>query len=190
MNGGAIAMGAARLALLALRGSIHPIRRLAPDSYAILPRREVLRTADATIAMLVATPKPLVCGAYASRGAVVIRCGPPREGPLERLAYFAAADRLDWHTRHAETTFAATAREIVARCACGGDILCAARDERLMASPEVIAEWERDYAIVCGSRSMGGVDDPASDSWPLYREARARSAAGVLSLNRLTSVTD
>jgi hypothetical protein len=178
-----IAWDAARLALLALRGNIHPSRTLTADAYAILPER-VVRTADATVPRLVAAPKPLVCGAYASGGVVMIRFAPPTLGGLERSWFFLAAERVEWNASNRETPLASSLGKLTRRRADDAVILCAAREERILYSEQVIARWERDYAIVACSLFVDDVDDRSGPESTLRTDARARSAAGVLGFGR------
>ena len=179
-----LAWDAARLALLALRGNIHPSRPLAADAYAILPER-VVRTADATVPRLVAAPKPLVCRGYASGGVVVIRFGPPPIGGLERAQFFLAAEQVEWNARNPETTIASSLGKISRRHPMAdAGILCAAREERILCSEKVIARWERDYAIVACDLVVDGVDDRGGPETALRTAARARAAAGVLAFGR------
>ena len=179
-----IAWDAARLALLALRGNIHPSRPLAADAYAILPER-IVRTADATVPRLVAAPKPLVCRGYASGGVVIIRFSPPPVGGLERAQFFLAAEQVEWNARNPETTIASSLGKISRRHpAADMGILCAAREERILCSEKVIARWERDYAIVACNLFVDDVDDDGERQSGLRADARARAAAGVLSFGR------
>ena len=175
---------AARLALLALRGNIHPARPLAADAYAVLPRRSVVRTAAATIPTLVAAPKPLVCRAYASGGVVVIRFGPPPVGGLERAEFFLAAEQVEWNSRNPETSIASSLGKMSGRHAPDAGILCAGREDRIVCSEKAIARWERDYAIVACNLFVDDVDDHEGPESALRTDARARDAAGVLAFGR------
>jgi hypothetical protein len=183
-----ITWGAARLELLSLRGSVHASMRLSPDAYALFPDRGVIRGATATVPLLMAAPKPLVCRASVSAGTVVIRRGPPREGTLEFLAYSATTAFV--RDREELESFSQSIRKAVGASGIPYEratVLCAARDETLILPVAAVERWERDYATVLGGYALDSIENPLTEDWPAYIEARARGAACVLRVGEIPS---
>jgi hypothetical protein len=173
---------AARLAVLAFRGSIHPSMPLRPDAYRVVSARGAILTAAEVATLLAAAPKPLWGRASASASVVSVRWDTPREGTLEALAYRAAratggADGPDPFLGELADSAGAPAEQL--------QVLCAARDEMLLFPLPVVQRWRREYPIVRGGYAADSPENPLAREWPAYSEARARGAVCVLRLGQL-----
>jgi hypothetical protein len=173
---------AARLALLGLRGSIHPSVRLRPDAYALAAAPRTVLTAAEVVSALLTEPKPLRCRASAWGGVVKVRWDAPREGTSDWLAWRAA-------DREGPGQDAAAALEVLARAAGRAatevQVLCAAREETLLVSLADAQRWLWEYRIVRGGYAFDSADNELASEWPVYQEARARRAPYVLRLGEL-----
>jgi hypothetical protein len=178
-----IGRDAARLALLALRGCIHASMPLSHDAYALAGDRASVLTAEEMVPHLLATPKPLVSRATASRGVVVIHWKPPRPGTLEQRTHAATRALLE-HTHAGESeSLAVSMRELVTAAGVPYEramVLCAARDETLLLPTAAVERWQREYVTVLGGWGLDSVQNPLAEHWPAYREARAKGAACML----------
>ena len=173
---------AARLAVLALRGSIHPSMPLRPDAYRVAAAPEAILTAAELAPLLAAAPKPLWGRAYASKGVVSVRWDIPREGTLDSLAYRAAC-RAEG-VEGAEPFLG----ELVESSGVPAEqlqVLCAARDEMLLFPLPVVQRWRREYPMARGGYAADSPENPGARDWPAYREARARGAVCVLGFGQL-----
>ena len=173
------ATAAARLALLSLRGNIHPSMPLRPNAYALASAPRIVLTAEEFVPLLVAEPKPLRCLATVSEGVVKVSWDAPRAGTVARLAWEAAA-HVGPDVRM-EDYFTG----IAARAGLRLDdllVLCATRDELLVFSLADVVLWRREYSQANGGFAFDDADNELCDDWPAYREARRRGVPYVLRL--------
>jgi hypothetical protein len=163
---GGSAAAAARLALLALRGSVHATMRLLPDAYALATAPDVVMRAEAMVPAFVAMPKPLRCRATASHGVVKVHL-------------------TAWRERRVAPAWDALGRHAAERTPAELQVLCGARDEVYQCSLADVALWSRDYQLVTGSYAFDDAENELAALWPLYREARARGIPYVLRLGNV-----
>lgn len=182
-----VAWGAARIALMAMRASIHPSMPLSSDAYALARDRTNVLGVDDMVPMLVAVSKPLVCRATVSKGTVIIHLDRPRHHTVEGLAWWAAEHTLERRSRDARESPAPDLRRMVEARGLRWEeaqALCfTLRDEKTLLLPVAsVAEWDRDYERVLGGGWLDSVDNEVAADWPAYREARSTGAACVLRL--------
>ena len=173
------AAAAARLALVSLRGNIHPSMPLSPDAYALASAPRIVLTAEEFVPLLVAEAKPLRCLATVSEGVVKVSWDAPRAGTIARLAWEAAAQAgQDARMEDYFTGIAARAGRRLDDL----QVLCATRDELLTFSLADVVRWRREYSQVNGGFAFDDADNELCDGYPAYREARRRGIPYVLRL--------
>lgn len=175
---------AALVALLSLRGNIHPSIRLRRDAYVLASAPGSVLTAEELVSSLLAEPKPLRCRATASAGVVKVRWDPPRERTADWLAW-QAADPSGPRQEFGSELQSLGRRS--GRAAVDVQVLCAARDETLLVSLADVQRWYREYPIVRGRYAFDSAENELVQDWPAYREARARGASFVLRLGEIST---
>jgi hypothetical protein len=164
-----IAIDAARVALLMMRGALAKNGDTKAKAYLISPPGSALTPADAA-RWLAAVPKPVVCRAFIHDGYMAVRCA-PMDDPARRAAHEAFAD----HRKRAPRREARHAKNPRADL-----IYCVGADEFLLVSQEAIDKAFEDYEV-----SPIGVnsDVPAfylSTHPEAARDAYAKGAVGMM----------
>jgi hypothetical protein len=166
---------AARLALMALRGTLPAYEPLDDSRVCIAPDNAVLST-DEAMRFLALMPKPLICYGDLVRGTLVVECElAPESSRLDRRIFerhrhlFEDADPLE---------------QIVERYGDEDHLFAAfSGSESLLVSFAAVRRWLRDYQIdFCDYRADDAFNPIVTDD-PQYDEARRRGAKGILQLS-------
>ncbi len=166
---------AARLALMALRGTLPAYEPLDDDRVRIAPDNVVL-SIDEAARLLASMPKPLICYGDKVRGTLVVECelaGASKQldrGIFESHRHlFADADPLE---------------EIVERYGDEDHLFAAfSGSDSLLLSFAALRRWFRDYQIDFSYFRADDAFNPLVTDDPQYDEARRRGAKGILQLS-------
>jgi len=171
----AIDVQAARLALMALRGTLPAYEPLDDDRVRIVPDSAVL-SSDEAASLLASMPKPLLCYAEKVRGVLVVECelgmeSEPSDGRIGEIHrhFLSDADLLE---------------QIVERYGDEDHLFAAfSGTETLLVSFSTLRRWLRDYQIDFSNHRVDDAFNPLVTDDPQYREARRRGAKGILQLS-------
>jgi hypothetical protein len=166
---------AARLALMALRGTLPAYEPLDEERVRIVPDSALLSIEEAA-RLLASMPKPLVCYGDDVRGTLVVECElAARSAPLDRRIF----------ESHGHLLADDDPLELIVERYGEEDHLFAvfSGSDSLLVSFAALRLWFRDYQIDFSYYRADDAFNPLVTNDPQYDEARRRGAKGILQLS-------
>ncbi len=171
----AIGEQAARLALIALRGTLPAYEALDDSRVRIAPDNAVL-SIDEAVRFLASMPKPLICYGDQVQGTLEIEC--------ELAAESTRLDRRIFERHRHLFDDADPLEQIVERYGDEDHLFAAfSGSDSLLISSAALRRWLRDYQIDFSTYRADDAFNPLVTDDPQYDEARRRGAKGILQLS-------
>lgn len=176
---GALDVEAARMALVALAGTVPSYEPLDDDRVRIAPDAAIL-SPETAARLLASMPKPLSCHAECVGGVLEIKC--------ELLAELGDEALEQFESRH-DVAGAMTGLfgDLTEQGEHAGLVAAFGRGEPAYVSLESARRWSHDYEISYAKAHVDGANDAPARAHSEYDEARRRGAATIVRFTSLAS---